>query len=159
MLSKADKRPSIDSPRESLRKSKGNIKEKWRARLRLAGRSRRGPISWNKWREEVRGAEWQSWWYSRWRREARRPNAVDISVENHEVVPEEYCNEVGPQCVFRQERSESLQGPSKTDEKLNRKKSKKRRNKVTPEQIDEIRSFFVANKSNSLTLGDVKEAV
>ena len=43
--------------------------------------------------------------------------------------------------------------------KLNREKSNKRREKVTPEQIDEIRSFFVMNKNKALTLGDVKEAV
>ena len=43
--------------------------------------------------------------------------------------------------------------------KLNREKSNKRREKVTPKQIDEIRSFFVANKNKALTLGDVKEAV
>ena len=66
------------------------------------------------------------------RRKARRPNVGDISVENHEFVPEEYCNEAGPQYVFRQERSKSLQGPSLQIIKLNREKSSKRREKVTP---------------------------
>ena len=31
-------------------------------------------------------------------------------VKNHEIIPEQYCNEVEPQSVFSQKCSESLQG-------------------------------------------------
>ena len=43
--------------------------------------------------------------------------------------------------------------------KLNREKSNKCREKITPEQIEEIRCFFMTNKNKALTLNDVKEAV
>ena len=43
--------------------------------------------------------------------------------------------------------------------KLNCEKSNKCREKITPEQIEEIRCFFMTDNNNALKLNDVKEAV